>query len=49
MLASSEGEMRGVGRTRPAGKGKEKVTEEKESTNVREEQETKEHCMSRAQ
>ena len=30
-------------------KGKEKVTEEKESTDVREEQEAKEQCMSRAQ
>ena len=47
--ASSEGEMRGVRRTRPAGKAKEKVTEEKENTDAREEQETKEQCMSRTQ
>ena len=32
-----------------AGKGKEKVTEEEENTDVREEQEAKEHCMSRDQ
>ena len=31
MQASSEGEMRGVERTRPAGKAKERVTEEKAS------------------
>ena len=36
MQASSEGEMRGVGRTRPAEKAKEKVTEEKVSMMAKE-------------
>ena len=37
MQASSEGETRGVGRTRPAGKAKEKVTEERVCRKVNEE------------
>ena len=35
--ASSEGEMRGVKRTRPAGKAKERVTEERVSMKAKEE------------
>ena len=35
--------------TRPAGKGKDKVMEEKENTDAREEQEAKEHCITRTQ
>ena len=35
--ASSEGEMRGAGRTRPAGKAKGKVTEEKANMKAKEE------------
>ena len=37
MLASSEGEMRGVRRTREAGKAKGKVLEERVSTKAKEE------------
>ena len=41
MQASSEEEMKDAGRTRPAGKAKERVTEERVSM------ETKEHSRSR--
>ena len=45
--ASSEGEMRGVGRTRP-GKAKERVMEEKGNMKAKEEElEGKEHSRSR--
>ena len=48
VLASSEGEMRGVGRTRPAGKAKGKATEERVNmTAEQEELEVKEDSKSR--
>ena len=48
MLASSVGEMRGVGRTRPAGKAKGKATEERVNMTAKQEElEVKEDSMSR--
>ena len=48
MQDSSEGEMRGVGRTRPAGKAKERVMEERVNMKGKEEElEAKEHSRSR--
>ena len=44
--ASSEGEVRGVERTRPAGKAKERVTEERVSMKAKDELEAKEDSRS---
>ena len=48
VLASSKGEMKGVGRTRP-GKAKERVTEERVNMKAKEELEAKEDSRSRTQ
>ena len=47
--ASSEEEMRGVGRTRPAEEAKEKVTEETVSMKAKEDLAAKEHSRRRGQ
>ena len=49
MQASSEGEMRGVGRTRPAGKAKEKEMGGKVSMKAKDDLAAKEHSRGRGQ